>query len=450
MNTEVAQPVSKETYEAEILSMIQAKLRDGAEEPFYIVDLETVCAKLKNWQAHLPMIKPFYAVKCNPNPALLHTLDRLGCGFDCASREEIDRVVDMGVAPERIIFANPCKMNSHIQHAKLRNVRKMTFDNADELIKISRIFPEAELVLRIITDDSHSLCKFSTKFGAPLTAVRGLLELAKDLSVNVIGVSFHVGSGCDDPESFGMAVRDAKKVFDMAREYGYEMRFLDVGGGWQGVDDMAPTLQAIVPHMIPELAKFPEGTTFIAEPGRYFATKSHTLAINIHSRRLIHNADGQIEKVLLYANDGMYHSFNCIPFDHQHPLPEIVPRAQDPIPADAKLYPTTIFGPTCDSIDVIVKDHMMPLLECGDWLYFTNMGAYTSAGLTRFNGFSGAVTCHYTWGNQLVENVMSELIEGNRLPGLPKAHPSFVPVAAKTPEPHAFEEEPFLVQPAAI
>jgi len=136
------------------------------------------------------MVVPYYAVKCNPNPGVLQTLARLGTGFDCASKNEIDTVMGMGVTQDRILFANPCKMESQIMHAREVNVKRMTFDNADELRKIARLYPDAQLILRIITDDSHSMCRFSVKFGASMKDVPSLLKLAVELELDLMGVCF--------------------------------------------------------------------------------------------------------------------------------------------------------------------------------------------------------------------------------------------------------------------
>ena len=110
----------------------------------------------------------FLAVKCNPDPQLLRLLASLGTGFDCASKTEIEQVLNLGVSPERVIYAQPCKTNSYVRYVANAGVRQMTFDNADELRKIAKLFPEAELFLRIHTDDSSSLCRLSLKFGRML------------------------------------------------------------------------------------------------------------------------------------------------------------------------------------------------------------------------------------------------------------------------------------------
>jgi ornithine decarboxylase len=299
--------------------------------------------------------------------------------------------------------------------------------------KVARLYPEAELVLRIITDDSQSMCKFSSKFGATLREAKRLLQVAHDAQVKVVGVSFHVGSGATDPSAFGKACRDAATVFAWGKELGHEMKLLDIGGGFQGCDDVKPTLQEVAAHIVPELDRFPAGTRFISEPGRYFSAKSHTLAVRIHSRRVIRDEFGSPVKVLYYVNDGVYQSFNCIFFDHQHPIPHLVPDPDhaNQLAPDTPLYTTTVFGPTCDSLDCISKEVPLPLLDCGQWLYFEEMGSYTTAAATRFNGFSGAVTCHYMWGPRFVES-FNEILVGD-LPGMPQlssgSPPLFIPVS---------------------
>lgn len=138
--------------------------------------------------------------------------------------------LDNGVPAEKIIFANPCKQASHIRFAAENGVRMMTFDNAEELHKIKSLHPQAQLVLRIITDDSNSVCKFSAKFGANLQTAGQLLRLAQELALEIIGVSFHVGSGCCNPKSFEDAVLNARRVFDEAEALGFNMRLLDGEG----------------------------------------------------------------------------------------------------------------------------------------------------------------------------------------------------------------------------
>lgn len=224
------------------------------------------------------------AVKCNPDPYVLRLLAALGTGFDCASNNEIKQVLDIGgIHPDRIIFANPCKAVSFVRNAAKMGVDMMTFDNTDELYKISRTHPKAKLVVRILTDDTKSLCALGLKFGAPLVTVPGLLAKAKELNLDVVGVSFHVGSGCYDPSVYTDAIMRARKVFDMGREAGYRFELLDVGGGFEDAlfEQAATILTEAIDRYFPDR----EGLKIIAEPGRFYVSKAFSLAANVIARR---------------------------------------------------------------------------------------------------------------------------------------------------------------------
>jgi ornithine decarboxylase len=308
-------------------------------------------------------------------------LARLGTGFDCASQAEIEQVLKLGVDPGRIIYAQPCKTNSYIRYAAKVGVKQMTFDNADELRKVRAFFPDAELVLRILTDDSASLCRLSAKFGASLGQTQELLGLAKTLGLSVTGVSFHVGSGASDPGSFTRAVQDARMVFDQATAAGFDLKMLDIGGGF--VDETFDSFANALTEALEE--HFPPHVRIIGEPGRYYVANAFTLATNIIARRDVQDSLTRNQAYMIYLNDGVYGNFSNIIFDHQHPAAQILDCA------DRYHIPTeySIWGPTCDGIDVITERCTLPgLLSVGDWLFFEEMGAYTKCSATRFNGFT--------------------------------------------------------------
>eukprot|EP01114_Cavostelium_apophysatum_P003368 TRINITY_DN131_c0_g1_i1.p1 TRINITY_DN131_c0_g1~~TRINITY_DN131_c0_g1_i1.p1 ORF type:complete len:426 (-),score=120.79 TRINITY_DN131_c0_g1_i1:33-1310(-) len=386
--------VEKNVNNDSIETILRSKINESVveNEAFYVIDLNKVVQKHEEWIAHLPRVRPFFAIKCNPNPAIIKLLASLGTNFDCASKAEIQQILGCGVAPTRIIYANPCKMKNHIEYAKSSGVEMMTFDNSHELIKISETYRDAKLVLRIITDDSQSVCRFSTKFGAPLDTTYELLSLAKELNLNVIGVSFHVGSGCMSSDSFVAAIRSAHRVFKEGEELGFNFNLLDLGGGWPGSNteriDFRVIANAIRP-VIDEL--FPAEVDVIAEPGRYYVSESHTLAVNVFAKRSIVDPSTGQASFLYYVNDGVYQSFNCILFDHYTPTAEVlVPNEQN-----VRCHKSTVFGPTCDSMDCIGKDIMLPELQVGEWLYFKNMGAYSVAAASPFNGFKSSPTTFY-------------------------------------------------------
>lgn len=224
------------------------------------------------------------AVKCNPDPYVIRLLAALGAGFDCASNNEISQVLAIeGVESSNIIYANPCKATSFIRHAAKVGVDLMTFDNSDELHKISRVHPNAKCVVRILTDDSKSLCAFGIKFGAPLATVPALLKTAKELNLDIVGVSFHVGSGCYDPSTYMDAISCARSVFDMGKEEGYTFSLLDVGGGFEDAlfEQAADILKIAFERYFPDRSNL----KIIAEPGRFYVSKAFKLAANIIARR---------------------------------------------------------------------------------------------------------------------------------------------------------------------
>ena len=316
---------------------------------------------------------------------MLRLLAALGAGFDCASKAEIDQVLTLGVQPSRIIYAQPCKTISYIRYAGGKGIKQMTFDNVDELYKIQRIYPEAELFLRILTDDSSSLCRLSDKFGASLDCTYDLLATAKKLGLNVVGVSFHVGSGASDPESFARAIRDSRLVFDQAEKAGFDLHVLDVGGGFSGalLEDMATVLSnALDEH-------FPPHIRIIGEPGRYYVSSAFSLACNIIARRDVLDPTTGEESCMLYLNDGVYGNFSSIIFDHQHPIPQVLRRFDDAGNFEKAPMVYSVWGPSCDGIDKITDRVVMKRgLDIGDWLVFEDMGAYTKCSATRFNGFT--------------------------------------------------------------
>ena len=159
----------------------------------------------------------------------------------------------------------------------------MTFDNADELYKVARAHPRAKCIIRILTDDSKSLCAFGVKFGAPLVTVPGLLAKAKELNIQVVGVSFHVGSGCYDPSVYTDAISRARAVFEMGKKVGYTFKLLDVGGGFEDslFEQAATVLKEAIDFHFPDRDEL----RIIAEPGRFYVSTAFRLAANVIARR---------------------------------------------------------------------------------------------------------------------------------------------------------------------
>ncbi|XP_046919366.2 antizyme inhibitor 2 [Dermatophagoides farinae] len=378
------------------------------EDAFYVCDVNDILRKHKNWLMKLPRVRPFYAVKCNAAPIVLEVLSSVGAGFDCASKNEIDTILDLGVHPDDIIYANPCKTKSFISHASSMGVDCMTFDNELELYKVRQLHHNAKMVLRIKVDDSHSVCRFSAKFGADLEQVPHLLQLAKKLGIEIVGCSFHVGSGCEDANSYQQAISNAKYVFDIGEKLGFNMTLLDIGGGFPGTsnavipfDDIVKVINESLDIYFPEFDSngMKSKVKIIAEPGRYYVASAFTLVTNIIAKRSLRNNEGNLNN-MYYINDGVYGSFNCIIFDHVQVYPNPFPTNNETLEGREYCL-STIWGPTCDSMDCINRDIILPVMHVGEWLVFREMGAYTLAAGTNFNGFKMPSLKYYVTGYTL-------------------------------------------------
>ncbi|XP_061097555.1 ornithine decarboxylase 1-like isoform X2 [Conger conger] len=332
-----------------------------SEDAFFVADLGELVKKHQRWVRSMPRVTPFYAVKCNDSRPVVMTLATLGTGFDCASRHEIELVTSLGVDPSRIIYANTCKQASHLKYAADQGIQMMTFDSEAELVKIARCYKDAKLVLRIAADDSDSLLTMSDKFGATMKTGWKLLERGRWLDLDIIGVSFHVGSACTNPDTYRKAISDARAMFDVGKQLGYKMTLLDLGGGFPGYD--IPDLfvfkefAAVINAALEEYFPADSDVRVIAEPGRYYPSSTYTLAVKIIGKKV----------------------------DIKEPSGDEGPQKKRKL--NERTYPSTIFGQTCDGHDLIVEEFDLPDLQVGEWLLFYNMGAYTVTTSTTFNGF---------------------------------------------------------------
>ena len=386
-------PKKQDTYD--IVNLFLEK--NHSEDPFLIVNLGEIIRQYQKWMTHLPYIKPYYAVKCNPDLVILKLLYNLGCNFDCASKNEISKIMNLGTDPDRIIFANPCKMISQIKYARAHDIDLVVFDDENELYKIKMFHTNARLVLRIKTDDSSSLCKFNCKFGAELEDVENLLKLATNLGLNVVGISFHVGSGCRNKNQYKTAIEDCYKVYKIAENLGIKLELIDIGGGFPGYDsnhdsitfeEIADILNQSIKQYFYDEQTEKYIVEFIAEPGRFMVASSHILVLSIINKKTRINKESNDKEVIYYVNDSIYSTLNNIIHDH------FVVTSENLFPfneRNEKKFKSTIFGPTCDSLDKIAENIMLPDLLCGEYLYIENLGAYTTAVNYEdvlFNGFN--------------------------------------------------------------
>uniref|UniRef100_A0A672F6S7 ornithine decarboxylase n=1 Tax=Salarias fasciatus TaxID=181472 RepID=A0A672F6S7_SALFA len=352
-----------------VRDVIDSKIKelDSAEnqQPFFVANLDCVLKAHLRWTKNLPRVKPFYAVKCNDTPTVVSMLSALGTGFDCASKGEIQLALSLGVTPDKIIYANPTKPSYHIKYAASQGVDTMTFDNEEELLKISSF--HAQFLKRLTLE-----MLLSRLFGATLSSAGKLLERAAQLGLQVIGVSFHVGCLCTDSLTFKRAIADSRHVFDMAKSLGFKMSLLDIGGGFSGTDFINESLDEFFPSE--------SGVRIIAEPGRYFVESAFTLAVNVIAKRTVMNEtedynteSGPDRTMEYYINDGVFGSLSSV-----LNFPEAVGSSE-------LKYKSVIWGPTCDSLDKVLENYWIPELRVGDWLLMDNAGAYTLSICSDFN-----------------------------------------------------------------
>jgi ornithine decarboxylase len=359
-----------------------------SDQPFFIVNLSEVIKKINLWREQIPNVQAYYAIKCNPDDVIIKLMSSMGMCYDCASKNEISKVISADVKPDRIIYANPCKMVEQIKYARANDVDLMTFDSSHELYKIKLYHPNAKLIVRIQTDDSKSRCKFNCKFGISLDQVDEILQIAKFMDLDVIGVSFHVGSGCEDETVFKTAISDCRKVYDMAEQKGFKFEIVDIGGGFPGDDDekfakMAQVINSSIEQYFKDIE-----IKFIAEPGRFFVTSAYTLVTSVINKKIVKNSDDNSKHIIYYLSESVYGSFNNTVFDHA--VLKLSPFNE----RNEKQYDCTIYGPTCDSMDKITGSFKLPDLSIGEVIYVENMGAYTLAASSNFNGFPNT-ECKY-------------------------------------------------------
>nr|XP_033330974.1 ornithine decarboxylase 2-like [Megalopta genalis] len=349
------------------------------DKPFYILDIADVVQKYKDWTEKIPRVIPYYAMKCNPDPTVIKALASLNAGFDCASEKEIKDLIVLGIPSSRIIFANPTKVPSHIRFSKQVNVDRLTVDSEDELLKIKEIFPEARIVIRIRCDAKNSDVCLGMKFGCdPGEEATRLIRLTKNLGLTLHGISFHVGSPCGEADAYGRGIEACKRLIAVAKSIGVQIEMIDIGGGFPGesgfrLDDLASVVNEAIKDLDPSVQ-------IISEPGRYFVTSAFTIASYLHSRKLI--SWNEKEMRAYYVNCGVYSSFieELLKLKARVPIPLNKPTSE-------KTFSSFLWGPTCDALDCILKNVMLPELDIGNWLIWGDMGAYSIAVCSSFNGF---------------------------------------------------------------
>ena len=359
--------------------------------PLVIIDHDVLRRNYAEFKKHLPKVQCYFAVKANCEPAIIRTFYKCGASFDVASMPEFMMVyanikklsakAQQDFIWDKIIYANPTKPKETLL-ALDKYKPLVTYDNAEELRKIKKFAPHAGLVLRLGVANTGSQCELSNKFGcAPGEAV-DLIEAAFKLGLVVEGLSFHVGSQCTNFQNFVQALNAAAAVMKESKARGHELKILDIGGGFP-----APYNKHVRPFR--ELAKainaeidrlFDKDIQILAEPGRFLVATAATSVARVIGKAV------RDSKQCYYINDSVYHTFSGIIFDHcQYPLSAF---------KSGKREICAVFGQTCDGLDTISQSDQLPALEIDDLVYAENIGAYSNASATFFNGFPPAKVIH--------------------------------------------------------
>ncbi len=347
--------------------------------PLFLILGERIARNYAAFQEFFPGVEIFYAVKANPHPLILEMLARWGSSFDVASAQEIALILEHGVAAERMIFANTIKKKEALQYAREKHIRLLTYDNEAELYKIRTFYPEADLVLRLKVPTLGSRIDLSYKFGVEPEEAMYLLRLAKSLGLRTVGLSFHVGSPCHNPDNYRRSLEMVKVILNDSAREGISLSLVDIGGGFPLHTYYAEGEEASVEYMgetvYPLLKPFmARGYRVIAEPGRGIVGNACLLVTRVIGKA-VHSG-----RVWYYLDDGLYGTFSAIPFDKASFTFHTLHNGEEKIPC-------VLAGPTCDSLDVIAEGVFLPSLEIDDLILVPNIGAYSLASATNFNGF---------------------------------------------------------------
>jgi ornithine decarboxylase len=368
------------------------KLVEQNGTPLFILDHDKIRENYRTFKKYLPRVQCYYAVKANSTQQIVETLFKEGSSFDVASYNEYMQVYQYirhfetkekkYFVWDKIIFSNTIKDRATLQ--KIRQYKPlMTYDNVDELKKIKEYCDTAGLVIRLKVPDTGSQVEMSSKFGAELSDAEKLIQQAFDMGLKVEGISFHVGSQCTNFNNYTSALAFTSEIFHNARKKGFNLNLVDIGGGFPvPYDPQVPDFKQLSSLLNSEFKRlFPDDIEILAEPGRFIAATAAVLISEIIGKA---RRDG---KIFYHINDGVYHTFSGVVYDHWMPNFTAFKEGEKEICA--------VVGPTCDSFDKITLSAELPgNLEVGDFLYTNNIGAYSTASSTKFNGFDGAKIIH--------------------------------------------------------
>ena len=357
------------------VARVNELLRGGYDQSVLILDLDIVRQKYHRFQSAMPGITPHYAVKANPDMRVLQALKSEGCQFEIASIKELDLLLSIGVDASTIQYSNPVKPSSFIQYAAAKGVRWFVLDSEEELVKIHALVPDAKLYLRFDTSNIGSDWPLSGKFGVKPRDIDSILDVAVEIGADLCGLTFHVGSQCRNIENWNQAIETSKRIFQSMQAKGLKPELLNVGGGYPvRLTKPIPSIEYIGSAIKDALDGIGAEVRVTAEPGRYMVSDAAYFVCQV-----IGTATKGDER-WMYLDAGIFGG-----------LMECTQGIQYQIEVNNKSgneVPWYVAGPSCDSVDVLSREQMLPATTIeGDLLYFPNAGAYTTVYANEFNGF---------------------------------------------------------------
>lgn len=363
--------------------LMDSVLRDTRTvTPSLILDFNTIRQTYDRFLTAMPGSTVFYAVKANANPQVLQLVVDKGAGLEIASLAELERSLDAGATGERIICSNPIKNPVFLERMHRESVFAMTVDSTYEVEKVAQYAPGSRIYVRLAVDNTGSVLPLAGKFGVDGEEALRLFDLARDLGLQPIGLSFHVGSQCLSVQNWANAIRACGDVWQEATARGHRLFFLDIGGGFPAGHYHTPTIPTIeaigdvvmeaIAHYIPR----DDLRMLVLEPGRGLVGESGRLVVSVVGKA----KRGSDE--WLYLDAGVFNGL----METYEGFPPVVQLLSD----DADERPMaryTLAGPSCDSCDVIARNVDMPEVNIGDRLVFFDAGAYTNEYAAAFNGF---------------------------------------------------------------
>lgn len=372
------------------------------ETPCLVLDPAVVRDRTRAFIAEFAGAALRYAVKANPEPAVLDAVLAEGGGFDVASPAEIDACLAVGASPKALSYGNPIKKPADIAYAYARGIRDFTTDAATDLDNLARFAPGAAVSVRLLVDGAASATPFGHKFGCTPAEAVALLRQASRSGLEPAGIAFHVGSQQADVSAWDSGIALAAKVFAELAADGIRPRRLNLGGGF-GVSyrTPVPSLSEYAAAISAALrTHFPNGQPeLMLEPGRAIVAEAGVIRTEV-----VLVAERSLQR-WVYLDIGRY---NGLAETENEAIPYRLAPAGAPAeewPADEPRGPVVLAGPTCDGDDVIYQRtrYELPLsLRAGDRLDILDAGAYTATySSVAFNGIKPLRT--YTLPSPSVE-----------------------------------------------